>query len=166
MNAVLICRFLVTDHNNSTDTEWWNSEIGQAAHWDFTKPEVAQWYTEQLRNIQREHGIDTFKFDAGETSWTPPVCIGYHATSLSVIFFQYFNNLNKLQDPVLRSVPNLSQTALQSITFAPCPNSVHTWKFVPAKIPKIYRYSCESLTKIHCGHGTMDWPHWSPHSYK
>lgn len=64
--------FLVSDHNGNTDTEWWNSATGQAAYVDFTKEEVRAWFTARLRAILDESGIDSFKFDAGESSWTPP----------------------------------------------------------------------------------------------
>lgn len=67
-----ICRYLVVDHKNSTDTQWWNSEENQAAHIDFTNPAAAKWYSDRLKLVQAE-GIDNFKFDAGETSWAPVV---------------------------------------------------------------------------------------------
>lgn len=61
------------DHNNSTDTQWWNSGENEAAYIDFTKPAAAAWFTERLNAIKRDTGIDSFKFDAGETSWSPQV---------------------------------------------------------------------------------------------
>lgn len=64
--------YLVADHDGNTDTEWWNSNKGQAAYVDFTKPEAAQWFTKRLQAVLDESGIDSFKFDAVETSWTPP----------------------------------------------------------------------------------------------
>lgn len=64
--------YLVADRNGNTDTQWWNSNTGQAAYVDFTKPVVAEWFTNRLQAILDESGIDSFKFDAGETSWTPP----------------------------------------------------------------------------------------------
>lgn len=65
--------FLVVDHNNSTDTQWWNSQTGQSSHVDFTNPDAAAWFSSRLETILRETGIDSFKFDAGETSWAPSV---------------------------------------------------------------------------------------------
>ncbi|XP_001867055.2 myogenesis-regulating glycosidase [Culex quinquefasciatus] len=64
--------YLVADHTGNTDTQWWNSERGQAAYVDFTKPEVAQWFKNRLANVLAVSGIDSFKFDAGEASWSPP----------------------------------------------------------------------------------------------
>lgn len=64
--------YLVADHTGNTDTQWWNSQQAQAAYVDFTKPEVAQWFKDRLANVLAVSGIDSFKFDAGESSWSPP----------------------------------------------------------------------------------------------
>jgi myogenesis-regulating glycosidase len=64
--------YLVADHNGNLDTQWWNSEKGQAAYVDFTKPDAAEWFSKRLRDLATSSGIDSYKFDAGETSWTPP----------------------------------------------------------------------------------------------
>ncbi|XP_053660837.1 myogenesis-regulating glycosidase [Anopheles marshallii] len=64
--------YLVADHSGNTDTEWWNSVRGQAAYIDFTKAEVREWFSNRLQAILDESSIDSFKFDAGESSWTPP----------------------------------------------------------------------------------------------
>lgn len=69
----LINRYLVADENGNFDTEWWNSQKGEAAYIDFTKTEAADWFVSRLEALQKEAGIDSFKFDAGETSWTVPV---------------------------------------------------------------------------------------------
>ncbi|XP_037945974.1 myogenesis-regulating glycosidase [Teleopsis dalmanni] len=64
--------YLVLDHDGNADTQWWNSIRGDAAYIDFTKPEVQNWFKQRLQRLQTEDGIDSFKFDAGETSWVPP----------------------------------------------------------------------------------------------
>ncbi|XP_053669967.1 myogenesis-regulating glycosidase [Anopheles nili] len=64
--------YLVTDWTGNTDTEWWNSVRGQAAYIDFSQAQVREWFSARLRAILAESGIDSFKFDAGESSWTPP----------------------------------------------------------------------------------------------
>uniref|UniRef100_A0A182KB80 Uncharacterized protein n=1 Tax=Anopheles christyi TaxID=43041 RepID=A0A182KB80_9DIPT len=64
--------YLVADHTGSTDTEWWNSARGQAAYVDFSKGDVREWFSDRLQAILDESSIDSFKFDAGESSWTPP----------------------------------------------------------------------------------------------
>jgi len=63
--------YLVADYFGNTDTKWWNSKANEAAYLDFTKPEVREWFSNRLTRLRNEDGIDSFKFDAGETSWTP-----------------------------------------------------------------------------------------------
>jgi len=78
---------LVKSHNGSTDTSWWNSRTNQAAHVDFTNPQAMSWFKSRLEAIQRDYGVDIFKFDAGETSWFPedPVLNGNSDLSPSLI---------------------------------------------------------------------------------
>lgn len=64
-------RYLVTNRTGSTDTQWWNSLTGEAAYVDFTNTAAAQWYYNRLAQLLVDTGIDSFKFDAGESSWTP-----------------------------------------------------------------------------------------------
>lgn len=55
-------------------TKWWNSlSEDDAQYLDFSNGEVREWFTERLASLQQNHGIDSFKFDAGETSWAPQV---------------------------------------------------------------------------------------------
>lgn len=63
--------YLVLNHEGSSDTQWWNSIAKDAAYLDFTKTAVQEWFTTRLKRLQTEDGIDSFKFDAGETSWVP-----------------------------------------------------------------------------------------------
>lgn len=44
--------------------EWWD---GYSAHVDLTHPEALAWFHGKLAGLQREYGIDGFKFDAGDT---------------------------------------------------------------------------------------------------
>lgn len=62
---------LVADHKGNVLTQWWNSGRGEAAYIDFTKTETAQWFYDHLNALLASSGIDSYKFDAGETSWTP-----------------------------------------------------------------------------------------------
>lgn len=62
----------VADHKGNVLTQWWNSGFHQAAYVDFTQTEVAEWFYNRLKALQQTAGIDSFKFDAGESSWVPP----------------------------------------------------------------------------------------------
>lgn len=72
--------YLVLNHDGNPDVRWWNAGSGVSGHIDFTKVEAAEWYASRLRELKASSGIDSFKFDAGETSWAPmvgltaPVC--------------------------------------------------------------------------------------------
>lgn len=61
--------FLVKSYSGDTDTNWWNGKNNSASHVNFAKPAALSWYRRKLEAIQRDFGVDIFKFDAGETSW-------------------------------------------------------------------------------------------------
>jgi alpha-glucosidase len=48
---------------------WWN---GWSACYDMANPEAAAHFTAQLRTMQRDYGIDGFKFDGGDNSFYYP----------------------------------------------------------------------------------------------
>ncbi|XP_041980481.1 myogenesis-regulating glycosidase-like isoform X2 [Aricia agestis] len=83
--------YLVVSEAGSVETSWWNDNGTTTSHLDFTKPLVQKWYTERLRALQTAYGIDSFKFDAGESSWTPqiPVLQGDKANHPTVITEDY-----------------------------------------------------------------------------
>lgn len=74
-NLQFVCSFLAVDYQGSPDTQWWNSKKGEAAYIDFTNPTAAKWFEDRLKKLQEDTGIDSYKFDAGESSWAPPVSI-------------------------------------------------------------------------------------------
>lgn len=82
---------MVLDHKDDPSTQWWNSGKAEAAYVDFTKSEVQDWFKKRLQRLQTEDGIDSFKFDAGETSWVPsdPVLSGDDSISPHQITEQY-----------------------------------------------------------------------------
>ncbi|XP_049764874.1 myogenesis-regulating glycosidase-like [Schistocerca cancellata] len=60
--------YFVTNTDGSPNSTWWN---GDGSVVDFTNPEAAAWWAGRLSALLAETGIDSFKFDAGETSWLP-----------------------------------------------------------------------------------------------
>lgn len=62
----------VADHTGNVETQWWCSGEAGAAYIDFTKTDAAEWFHNRLVALKQSAGIDSYKFDAGESSWTPP----------------------------------------------------------------------------------------------
>jgi len=58
--------YLVNSTSGLKNSTWRN---GEAFSIDFTNPEAASWWSNRLRDLLVKTGIDTFKFDAGESSW-------------------------------------------------------------------------------------------------
>jgi len=49
--------------NDPATVSWWN---GRSALLDFTHPNAVRWYASQLERLQRDYGVDGFKFDGGD----------------------------------------------------------------------------------------------------
>ncbi|XP_047004095.1 myogenesis-regulating glycosidase-like [Schistocerca americana] len=60
--------WFVSDSEGSTNTSWWN---GRGGIIDFNSVAASGQWSCMLWKIKTETGIDSFKFDAGETSWLP-----------------------------------------------------------------------------------------------
>lgn len=57
--------------NGDTKAIWW---YGDDSHQiDFTKPEAANWFSARVGLLKENPGVDSFKFDAGETDYAIPV---------------------------------------------------------------------------------------------
>ncbi|KAI4463778.1 glycosidase family 31 [Holotrichia oblita] len=63
--------FFAKNEMGSILTSWWNSGTDEALLLDFTNAEAREWFVYRLQNLRNNHGFDTYKFDAGETSWAP-----------------------------------------------------------------------------------------------
>ncbi|XP_062540007.1 myogenesis-regulating glycosidase-like [Armigeres subalbatus] len=89
--------YLVANHNGQTAAQWWNSEPNGSAHLDLTKPQVAEWFTNRLKNLQTETGVSSFKFDGGEPSWMPddPVLNGPRSKHPFMIADSYLRTVAK-----------------------------------------------------------------------
>ncbi|KAJ0175335.1 hypothetical protein K1T71_009476 [Dendrolimus kikuchii] len=67
--------FLVTSEYGSVETSWWNDNGTTTAYIDFTNPRARQWYLSRLQMLRKAYGLDSFKFDGGESSWSPQIPI-------------------------------------------------------------------------------------------
>lgn len=70
-----IYSYLVLNEEGSPDTTWWNNNGSIPGYIDFTNPEASNWYTTRIQNHIDTYDLDTLKFDAGESSWSPQVLI-------------------------------------------------------------------------------------------
>lgn len=50
-------------------TKWWNGR--NSVILDTTNPDSVEYFKTRLEFLQKNYGIDSFKFDAGETAWIP-----------------------------------------------------------------------------------------------
>ncbi|XP_032514691.2 myogenesis-regulating glycosidase-like [Danaus plexippus] len=65
--------YLVLNEEGSPDSSWWNNNGSVPGYIDFTNPEAAEWYSSRIRNLIETYDIDSLKFDAGESSWSPQI---------------------------------------------------------------------------------------------
>lgn len=61
--------------NKAAIIPWWN---GYSACYDLTNPAAFAHLQRQLERMQREYGVDGFKFDAGDTYFYDPATQDYH----------------------------------------------------------------------------------------
>ncbi|XP_057323248.1 myogenesis-regulating glycosidase [Microplitis mediator] len=64
--------YFVKSKDGQVLMDWWQSTNNGASTIDFTNPKAVAWWVGRLKQIQKL-GIDSFKFDAGESSWLPQV---------------------------------------------------------------------------------------------
>lgn len=78
--------YLITAEDGSIFTSWWNNNGSRASHFDFTNPEAKSWWIKQILDLKNTYGLDSFKFDAGESGWTPQVFNSIYYSLLSINF--------------------------------------------------------------------------------
>lgn len=61
--------FFVKNVYNNSHTVWWRGE--NASYVDFTNPEAVEWYRDRLLTVRENYDIDSFKFDGGESNFSP-----------------------------------------------------------------------------------------------
>ncbi|NDW11403.1 glycoside hydrolase [Bacteroides sp. 214] len=76
-------KYLIRDSKSGTALlKWWN---GYSACYDFTNPEASAHFIALLKNMQREYGVDGFKFDAGDNGfYTSKTLESYKKDAISV----------------------------------------------------------------------------------
>ncbi|KAL4713791.1 hypothetical protein ACJJTC_012308 [Scirpophaga incertulas] len=67
--------YVALNEAGSPDVTWWNSNGTQAAYVDFTNPDAAEWWYQKVKKLQDTYNIDSFKFDAGESSFAPQIAV-------------------------------------------------------------------------------------------
>jgi alpha-glucosidase len=84
--------FLLKNKNGKPAViDWWN---GQSACYDFTNPDAVAYFVSILKGMQRDYGIDGFKFDAGDNNfYTGKDLISYKQDALSVEHTQAWANI-------------------------------------------------------------------------
>lgn len=103
--------YFVKNSTGAVRTKWWNTQKADewASYIDFTKPEAAAWFEGRLNTLKEQGGFDSFKFDAGETSWAPadPILQGDKALHPGKLTTDYINTVKKFGKIVeVRSVQN------------------------------------------------------------
>ncbi|XP_045450289.1 myogenesis-regulating glycosidase-like [Melitaea cinxia] len=65
--------YLVLDEAGTPAANWWNPNGSIPGLVDFTNPQAAEWWYSRVRNLIDTYDIDSIKFDAGESSYSPQI---------------------------------------------------------------------------------------------
>jgi alpha-glucosidase (family GH31 glycosyl hydrolase) len=72
--------------------QWWQ---GRGGLLDATNPQAMQWFFASLEKLQRETGLDGFKFDAGEACFFPPDGVTAHPIHPNEYTHHYVDAIGK-----------------------------------------------------------------------
>ncbi|KOB70265.1 Glycosyl hydrolase family 31 protein [Operophtera brumata] len=67
--------FINKDCDPCPDTSWWNNNGSIPGYVDFTNSEAAEWWYQRVKHIIDTYDIDSLKFDAGESSFSPQIAV-------------------------------------------------------------------------------------------
>lgn len=126
---------------------WWN---GQSACYDFTNPEATTHFVSILKNMQKEYGIDGFKFDAGDNGfYTSSDLVSYKKDAISVDHTEAWAKIG-LEFPVneYRACWKMGGEALVQRLG----DKNYSWRAVQSLIPEMlaaglmgYAYTCPDM---------------------
>lgn len=140
--------------------KWWN---GYSALLDFTNPAAVNWFNSQLETLQKEYGVDGFKFDAGDMNFYPadalskvPVtpnrqCELYAQFGLQYSLNEYracwkmagqplvqrLHDKNHTWEDVQKLIPHMLVESLSGYTFS-CPDLIGGGNWVSFLDPKTF----------------------------
>ena len=81
-NRWMFCR---GDNHTLGVVRWWRGYGGLV---DLTKRTTFEWFLERLKNFSREYSIDSFKFDAGESTYLPQCDLSLHPNKYAQLYVQ------------------------------------------------------------------------------
>ena len=73
------------DNHTLGVVRWWRGYGGLI---DLTKRSTFDWFLERVKNFSRDYSIDSFKFDAGETTYLPQCDLSLHPNKYVQLYVQ------------------------------------------------------------------------------
>lgn len=93
--------FFVQNSSGSVQTKWWNGN--DSAYIDFTNNEAVSWWKNNLQILKKNTNVNSFKFDAGESNFTPnmPAFNRSDCENPETILKAYISNIYDLKDNMI-----------------------------------------------------------------
>lgn len=63
------CSYFFVNNQYDDTIFWWQSKANGSALIDFTQSDAVEWFNQRLMQLVALMGIDSFRFDAGESNW-------------------------------------------------------------------------------------------------